>query len=63
VTVDSASQVAVVRPEGTVTHRSVLLGDESGETVELRSALRAGDRVIVAGGYALPEDVKVEVEK
>jgi multidrug efflux pump subunit AcrA (membrane-fusion protein) len=55
-----ASQVALVEAGGTVAHRGVRVGDESDGQVEIVSGLGPGDRVIVAGGYALPDGVHVE---
>jgi RND family efflux transporter MFP subunit len=59
----SASMVALVRADGTVAHRSVELGSEAGELVEVTRGLAAGERVIVAGGYTLPDGAHVEVER
>jgi RND family efflux transporter MFP subunit len=55
-----ASQVAIVEAGGVVAHRSVRVGDDSDGEVEIASGLDAGDRVIVAGGYALPDGTRVE---
>lgn len=57
----TASALALVQADGTVTHRNVVLGAEAGETVEIRSGVQAGERVIIAGGYALPDGTHVEV--
>jgi RND family efflux transporter MFP subunit len=57
-----ASQVAVI-VEGTVQHRAVRAGAESGEAVEILEGIVPGEQVIVAGGYALPDGAKVEIEK
>lgn len=57
----AATLVAVVDKEGTVTHRQLALGADSGDAVEVRAGLVAGERVIVAGGYALPDGTKVDV--
>jgi RND family efflux transporter MFP subunit len=56
-----ASVVAVVKKDGAVEHRTVELGAETNETIEITHGLEVGDRVIVAGGYALPDGIKVEV--
>jgi hypothetical protein len=37
----------------------VTLGDEAGDLVEVKSGLPAGARVVVAGGYTLPEGTQV----
>jgi RND family efflux transporter MFP subunit len=56
----SATQVAVVDGNGIVAHRTLILAGEAGDLMEVRSGLARGDRVIVAGGYALPDGTKVE---
>ncbi len=57
----AASAVAIVTADGTVAHRDAQLGPEVDGAVEVTSGLQAGDRVIVAGGYTLPDGVKVEI--
>ena len=59
----AATTVAVVDGEGVVTHRALALGADAGERVEVKRGLAAGERVIVAGGYALPDGTKVDVQK
>jgi len=58
----NASEVAVVKGDGTVEHRAVGLGAETESTVELTRGVAAGERVVVAGGYALPDGTKVQIE-
>jgi len=57
-----ARTVAVVNSDGTVGHRALELGAEAGELIEVRGGLQAGERVIVAGGYSLPDGTHVEIE-
>jgi RND family efflux transporter MFP subunit len=57
----AATNVAVVDSEGVVSHRALLVGADAGDAVEVRGGLKAGERVIVAGGYALPDGTKVEI--
>jgi len=57
----AATVVAIVDGKGEVAHRTLTLGAEAGERVEVRGGLDAGTRVIVAGGYALPDGTKVDV--
>jgi RND family efflux transporter MFP subunit len=57
----AANDVAVVGADSMVAHHGVALGGDAGELVEVRGGLSVGDRVIVAGGYALPDGTKVEV--
>ncbi|HEY7954953.1 MAG TPA: efflux RND transporter periplasmic adaptor subunit [Polyangia bacterium] len=59
----AADRIAIVKPDGTVAHLALVLGDEAGALVEVRSGLSAGERVIVSGGYALPDGTKVEIVK
>ena len=57
----TANTVAIVGADGVVAHRALQLGADAGEDVEVRAGLQAGARVIVAGGYALPDGTKVEI--
>ena len=57
----AATTVAVVDGQGVVSHRALQLGADAGERVEVRRGLAAGERVIVAGGYALPDGTKVTI--
>lgn len=57
----AATNVAVVDGSGVVSHRALQLGADAGDAVEVRGGLVAGERVIVAGGYALPDGTKVEL--
>jgi RND family efflux transporter MFP subunit len=57
----AATVVAIVGADGKVQHRALALGADAGDDVEVRAGLAAGDRVIVAGGYALPDGAEVEV--
>ncbi|MDB4968880.1 MAG: Cobalt/zinc/cadmium efflux transporter, rane fusion protein CzcB family [Myxococcales bacterium] len=59
----TATSVAVVDGEGVVSHRGLTLGVEAGDRIEVKRGLVAGERVIVAGGYALPDGTKVDVTK
>lgn len=57
----TATTVAVVDGEGVVSHRSLVLGADAGDAVEAKRGINAGERVIVAGGYALPDGTKVDI--
>jgi RND family efflux transporter MFP subunit len=59
----TATSVAVVDKDGVVSHRSLQLGADAGDRVEVKKGLSAGERVIVAGGYALPDGTKVDVQQ
>jgi RND family efflux transporter MFP subunit len=56
-----ASQVAIVQ-NGKVAHRGVKVGAETENAVEVEG-IAAGESVIIAGGYALPDGTHVEIEK
>jgi membrane fusion protein (multidrug efflux system) len=56
-----ASQVALVDHDGKVEHRGVRAGAETGDALEVEG-VSAGDRVIVAGGYSLPDGTRVEIQ-
>jgi RND family efflux transporter MFP subunit len=57
----AATVVAVVDKDGAVGHRGLQLGADAGDHVEVRAGLQPGERVIVAGGYALPDGTKVQI--
>jgi membrane fusion protein (multidrug efflux system) len=57
----AATVVALVGGDGSVSHRALTLGGDAGDLVDVRAGLKAGERVIVAGGYALPDGTKVEI--
>lgn len=58
----SANCVAVVDAEGVVGHRLLELGADAGDLVEVKRGLTPGERVIVAGGYSLPDGTRVQVQ-
>lgn len=57
----TANTVAVVDAAGVVSHRTLRLGAEADNEVEVRAGLPAGARLIVAGGYALPDGTNVDI--
>jgi RND family efflux transporter MFP subunit len=59
----AANQVAVVGADNVVAHRALVLGGETGDAFEVRGGINAGERVIIEGGYALPDGTKVEIVK
>ena len=59
----SATTAAVLTVEGTVSHHALRLGAELEDAVEVLSGLAPGDRVIVEGGYALPDGARVEIAR
>jgi RND family efflux transporter MFP subunit len=56
-----ANMAAIVGADNKVAMRVVQLASDLDGAAELRSGLVAGDRVIVAGGYTLPEGTAVEI--
>jgi RND family efflux transporter MFP subunit len=57
----AATVVAIVDGTGAVAHRTITLGAEAGELIEVRAGLEPGAKVVVAGGYALPDGTKVDI--
>ncbi len=57
----AANRLAIVLPDGKVTHRDVVVGAELEDGVEIVSGVVAGERVVVAGGYSLPDGTLVEI--
>ena len=53
--------MAIVSPSGAVAHREVQLGVDVEGAVEVVSGLAVGDRLIIAGGYTLPDGAQVEI--
>jgi RND family efflux transporter MFP subunit len=58
-----ASTVGVLDKNNKLELRAVTLGDDSDGEVEVRAGLSAGDRVVVSGGYSLPDGVEVDPGK
>lgn len=56
-----ASAIAIVKADETIEHRAVVVRGEAGDSVEVAGGVGPGDRVVVAGGYALPDGTKVVV--
>jgi len=54
--------VYVVATDGTMHRKSVILGIETAENVQITSGLDEADTVITSGGYGLDEGTKVKVE-
>lgn len=53
-------QVAVVRPDSTIHIQKVVLGRDSGESVEVMSGLKEGDEVVINAGDRVTEGVRVK---
>jgi multidrug efflux system membrane fusion protein len=59
---DQGSFVYVVKPDSTVTARTVTLGPTEGERVAVASGLALGERVVVDGADRLKEGMRVVVQ-
>lgn len=57
----AADVVAIVDKDGKIAHRTVALGADGGDTVEVTSGIAVGDRVVVQGAYSLPVGTEVEL--
>jgi RND family efflux transporter MFP subunit len=55
----SASTLAIVDPDGTLHQVAAQLGVETGDEVEVLTGLSEGQRVVIAGGYSIPDGTKV----
>ena len=51
----------VVRPDSTVAEQAIMLGEESGTSVVVKSGLRDGARVVTSNQYRLQPDARVRV--
>jgi len=59
----AADVVAIVGADGKIALRTVVLGVDGGDTVEVKSGIAIGDRVVTQGSYALPVGTEVEVAR
>jgi multidrug efflux system membrane fusion protein len=59
---DQGAYVYLVKPDSTVTARTIVLGPAEGERVEVTSGLDVGDKVVVDGADRLKEGAKVIVQ-
>ena len=53
--------VMIIAPDSTAHKKTVTLGVQSADRVQVLSGISAGDMVISTGGYGLDENVKVKV--
>ncbi len=53
--------VAIITPDGTIAKRTVTIGIQTAEFVQILSGLKSGDMVITTGGYGLDDGTKVKV--
>jgi multidrug efflux pump subunit AcrA (membrane-fusion protein) len=59
---ETGAAVVLVGSDSRAHLRPVQVGIENGDQVEITSGLQAGQQVITAGGYGLPDKTKVKVE-
>ena len=52
----------VLGPDQRAHQRTVKLGIRNGDQVQITEGLKAGERVITAGAYGLPDNTRVRVE-
>jgi multidrug efflux system membrane fusion protein len=52
----------VVDGAGRVHRKSVEIGRRGDHLVEIHSGLQAGDRIVVSGGYGLPDGTEIDPE-
>lgn len=60
-TTSDKGAVMVVDKHGTVHERKVIVGIHSGDAIQVKSGLDAGETVVVEGNYALPDGTKVRI--
>lgn len=61
-TPEGASTVMVLGSDGRAHQRTVKVGVRQGDEVQITEGLNAGESVITAGAYGLPDNTKVQVE-
>ena len=61
-TPEGASTVMVLGSDGRSHQRTVKVGVRQGDEVQITEGLNAGETVITAGAYGLPDNTKVQVE-
>lgn len=59
---DKGTTVMVIGPDGRAHQKPVKVGIRQGDDVQITEGLDAGQQVITAGAYALPDNIKVQVE-
>jgi HlyD family secretion protein len=59
---DGTTTVMVIGPDNRAHQTAVKTGVRQGDKIQIVEGLKAGDRVISAGAYALPDKTKVSVE-
>ncbi len=56
-----AAKVVVVGSDGAAHQTPVTVGFRAGDSIEILSGLKDGDKVVVTGAYGLPDGAKVEI--
>lgn len=60
---DGAYYVLVAGPDNKASEKPVQLGVKNSELTQITSGINAGDQVITAGGFAIPDGTAIRVEK
>jgi HlyD family secretion protein len=59
---DGSEYVVVATPDNHAAFKTLQIGIRGKERVQVTSGLNAGDKVIISGGYALPDKTQVKIE-
>jgi HlyD family secretion protein len=59
---DGAYYVLLAGPDNKAHQKTVLLGVENSELVQIASGINAGDLVITTGGFGIPDGTSIHVE-
>jgi len=60
---DGTTSVMLAGADGRAHQRAVKVGVRQGDDVQILEGLQAGDRVVAAGAYGLPDNTKITVEQ
>jgi HlyD family secretion protein len=59
---DGATSVMVAGADGRAHQKAVKVGIKQGDSVQLLEGVQAGDQVVTAGAYGLPDNTKIKIE-
>ena len=59
----TTGSILVVDDKNIAHRREITPGERSGDLLEVRKGLTAGETVVTKGGYALPDGTSIELEK
>ena len=60
---DGTTSVMLAGADGRAHQKAVKVGVRQGDDVQILEGLQAGDRVVAAGTYGLPDNTKITVEQ